>query len=317
MSKENKKDNSKNIKGKKLSSEKIAKRREKSLKKETPKPEEVIQGEVEETQSYNEDAQIVDASRFEDKFGKHLSKIFIFALVLILIIVGFFIFKSFEHKKNDKAASLFTQAQREVDYKSVIDGYDGSPAAKSSYLKLYEIYKKTDKQKASEETLEDFIKLYQKNELLSEAYLIKASKLIKDGKNDEALKILDKSINTTHKSGATILASIRKSDVLYKNGKYDESLRFLENLVISNPGSPFIDIIDQKILNVKSKTTKQELPLPNYERKIPIIDMTENVEGKKVNVEEVKSDENVKVEEVKNVEKVEKQIEENIEIKTE
>lgn len=181
-------------------------------------------------------------------------------IILLLGAAGFAGYQVYVSHRDEAAAESLGKAKNSEQYREVIDGYSGTPAAASAYLFLAESFRaKKDFQQANA-TLQTFLDKFPQHELAGMAHLGMAANFESMKKPDEALSTLQRLVANNPKSFVAPLAMLSQVHLLKAKGKTEEARRLCETFLTQYRESYLSGEVSRELRLLKPAATPTPVP---------------------------------------------------------
>ena len=151
------------------------------------------------------------------------------AILIALVGYGAYQYRAARHQV--AAAAALAQAKTSENYEKVISDYQSTPAAASAYLFLAAEQRKADKFADANLTLQKFLRVNPKHELIATAKMAIAANHESLGNTEEALDTYRRLAADHPKDFNAPLALLAQVSILKRTGKIDEARKVCETIL--------------------------------------------------------------------------------------
>lgn len=204
----------------------------------------------------------VPVNKVEKFLEENFKKIVLGFGLIALLVVAIGTSRHFSHQTELEASERFTAAKTPEDCDIVVQKYPGTLAAGNALLLKADLLWEAGKKESSIATLQEFVKNQAGHPLLANALLGLGSKQAALGDKDSARKTLEGIIRDQPKSEVAAAAATQLGDMLWAEGKIEDAKKLFLELPRNNPGSPFIEQVEErtKMMNAALPTKEVDPP---------------------------------------------------------
>lgn len=154
---------------------------------------------------------------------------------------------SFQHSRAEGARAALAAAKDEPGFRTVIDGFSGTPAAGDALILLAKLQREAGRMGDAVATLDRFLADYTEHPFAGGARLSRALTLDAMGKNEEAAAAYSEVEARDASTYAAPIAALMAALRLEREGKREEAVTALENLIAQYPDSVILEEAKQRL----------------------------------------------------------------------
>jgi len=170
----------------------------------------------------------LEAQVFWLKYRKELLALFAIALVAIIIVTGYRVYRE---RRETAASAMFSSARTTDDYLQTINRYGDTSAAAAAYLLLANIQREERKFSEANTTLQTFVDKFPQHELVSIARMAMAANLESLGKQEEAVAMYQLIASTGAGSFNAPHALLAQARILQAKDRIEDARRICETIM--------------------------------------------------------------------------------------
>src|SRR5437868_10133703 len=170
----------------------------------------------------------LEAQVFWLKYRKELLGVLAIALVAIIVVTGYRVYRD---RRETAASAMFSSARTANDYLQVINRYGDTSAAAGAYLLLANSQREERKFSEANATLQAFIAKFPEHELVSTARMAMAANLESLGKEEEALATYQLIASTSAGSFNAPHALLSEARILERKNRLEDARRICETIM--------------------------------------------------------------------------------------
>ena len=170
----------------------------------------------------------LEAQVFWLKYRKELLALFAIALVAIIIVTGYRVYRE---RRETAASAMFSSARTTDDYLQTVNRYGDTSAAAAAYLLLANMQREERKFSEANATLQTFVDKFPQHELVSTARMAMAANLESLGKQEEALAMYQLIASTSAGSFNAPHALLAQARILQAKDRIEDARRICETIM--------------------------------------------------------------------------------------
>jgi len=174
-------------------------------------------------------------SKLDQFLDQHTPKLVIGAILIALGVIGYVIYSGLARAKNEEAGAALSSAQTSSEYQDVIKKWPKTKSAESAMLLLAGVQWQ-DSQAEAIQTLRDFLAEHPEHPAAATAKVSLGLRLVEQGKNDEAVTLLNEVSDDESSAYIAPLARITLGDIAKASGNKDVAKDWYEKAAEDTTG---------------------------------------------------------------------------------
>jgi predicted negative regulator of RcsB-dependent stress response len=188
---------------------------------------------------------------------KHQMKLVILAALLAIGAAAYVVYEGIEQSNEETAGGLLAKAEDISDLQGVVKNHEGTAAADSAIVLLAERQWEDSQEDDAIATLKSFIESGAGHPALPSAKSSLASKLLVQGKQDEASELFHELADDSDTRFLAPYAWISIGDIELSKGNTEAAAKAYGTVGKEFPGSPFAQEANQRGLLLKAKAPEE------------------------------------------------------------